>query len=802
MELVQENERLKQSIEILEDMTRQDRANHAINMHEMNKGRRDLRLIMEDKLRKELAGIEISFHKEAFQALHERQKLSMFENAKLKDEVAIQGVGITNLTARLLRQQKFCEKCTKQLQVLQNKTKKLRDQLATATQHRNDITRQRDTLTKEYEALTVQSKQLLSRYNQAKSSSEYESISHQLLDKYAMTLRTWREEQAQVTLWRERLAQLTAIHLELKPTSETEQNGQYSPSLFPIFTMLEELRNGLNNISSEQQQQQQRYSVLQTTMQHLLDSNNNGSNQHQQHALQEALQPAFSRDTNLLKTVEVLADKERKLHKTHLLRTEQQLDDEERRLLQAANGAALEAEETVKDKADDEEPCEAEINGQDMIAWGVLKILTLWNRTSSSLYNHDEIEKEVQQAVMQQQLVLSTPQSFSVRSPTGTVKSAGSSIASFSPQQQKQQLLGSIASRREDDNNSEMGSYASEHTLDNINEGENEEDDDNDTGKDDGSFSNEEGGEQKEEVFDTFNPDPKSVRPVTSSDIYDDGMNRDGFDDLPAEISVSQRQSMLALSPKPIISKQEQTAQVEEEEAAAAWAQMTISPRNMQLQIETMAEEENDLNRELEYDELMFAPAALKGSASSSWLKPLPKYTTNVFVQELQSTLQPKNPLVVHADDEIMRYSKDAFEIGPPLVKHMKISSSTCSLSQQGRPLSASSGKLLSPLMQQSTRAGSSKQEAFDLSFSHDFSSVSAYQPLTAKKSNDPLLQKSSMKKAGAGSVQVSNELLRRLPKSLSTPLLRQQQQNQQLAKNSIKKSKTGRSEALLELFD
>lgn len=59
--------------------------------------------------------MELSFQEEAFSALQDKQKKAMLENAKLKDEVALQGVGIANLTARLIKQQLAYDKCKKVL---------------------------------------------------------------------------------------------------------------------------------------------------------------------------------------------------------------------------------------------------------------------------------------------------------------------------------------------------------------------------------------------------------------------------------------------------------------------------------------------------------------------------------------------------------------------------------------------------------------------------------------------------------------------------------------------------------------
>ena len=59
--------------------------------------------------------MELSFQEKAFCVLQDKQKQAMLENAKLKDEVALQGVGIANLTARLIKQQLAYDKCEKVL---------------------------------------------------------------------------------------------------------------------------------------------------------------------------------------------------------------------------------------------------------------------------------------------------------------------------------------------------------------------------------------------------------------------------------------------------------------------------------------------------------------------------------------------------------------------------------------------------------------------------------------------------------------------------------------------------------------
>jgi hypothetical protein len=68
-------------------------------------------------------GLDISFQKDAFSALHDKQKRAMFQNAKLKDEVAIQGIGISNLNTRLAKQKILFDNTTLELNKLNRKVR-------------------------------------------------------------------------------------------------------------------------------------------------------------------------------------------------------------------------------------------------------------------------------------------------------------------------------------------------------------------------------------------------------------------------------------------------------------------------------------------------------------------------------------------------------------------------------------------------------------------------------------------------------------------------------------------------------
>lgn len=67
--------------------------------------------------------MDISYQKDAFAALSERHKKAMFQNAKLKDEVALQGVGLNNLGSRLGKQNQQHDLCMKELKSLNKKVR-------------------------------------------------------------------------------------------------------------------------------------------------------------------------------------------------------------------------------------------------------------------------------------------------------------------------------------------------------------------------------------------------------------------------------------------------------------------------------------------------------------------------------------------------------------------------------------------------------------------------------------------------------------------------------------------------------
>eukprot|EP01033_Poteriospumella_lacustris_P013358 gene13358-9564_t len=242
LDLFNDNLRLKASIDELESLYQKEVTTHATQLHSLNRERKDLRKAMEEKLRKDLAGLEIAFQQQAFDALFDSQKLAMFENAKLKDEVAMQGVGITNLTGRLAKQRKACDKCRSYLRKYRQKAERLREQLAIVTSRKNDIAKRKKELEEEECRLQEQAQQILHKHS-AQSSEEQVARAEATVAAYVDVMREWRGHQAIVASWRERHRCLQALHLELKPTTRDEQHGLYPERLFPIYPLMRSFQN-------------------------------------------------------------------------------------------------------------------------------------------------------------------------------------------------------------------------------------------------------------------------------------------------------------------------------------------------------------------------------------------------------------------------------------------------------------------------------------------------------------------------------------------------------------------------------
>lgn len=125
-----ENAKLEEEIAHITKLATEERFSFADQMHQMNKVMREKRQNLESSLKRELNDMDLSCQFNAFSNLDEKKKKEMLTNAKLKDELAIQSIGISNLGARLNRQTAVCEKTKRKMVAMEQKAEVLRDRLS------------------------------------------------------------------------------------------------------------------------------------------------------------------------------------------------------------------------------------------------------------------------------------------------------------------------------------------------------------------------------------------------------------------------------------------------------------------------------------------------------------------------------------------------------------------------------------------------------------------------------------------------------------------------------------------------
>ena len=220
-----ENESLKKSIEVLEEEMNKERNDHASKMHEMNRAMRILRQNMESKLLRELTALDVFYQKEAFDGLPEEKKKAMFENAKLKDEVALQGIGMANLGSRLIKQTFHFENCQKEWKSLDKRSHALREKLSELTLVKNNLTQAQQKEEEEIESLMAEQQQLTAELDEVPSQEELTLQKQELQAKI-------RECNEQTNMWENRLTLLEKLLADIRPSNSEEAKGHYNSKIF------------------------------------------------------------------------------------------------------------------------------------------------------------------------------------------------------------------------------------------------------------------------------------------------------------------------------------------------------------------------------------------------------------------------------------------------------------------------------------------------------------------------------------------------------------------------------------------
>lgn len=225
IELNRDNENMKRSVESLEMKLHCDRLEHAADMHEMNKNMRNLRQSMESKLVRELTSVDIFYQKEAFESLPVEKKKAMFENAKLKDEVALQGIGMANLGSRLTKQNYNYETCQEEWKVLSKRSNVLREKLSELTIVKNNQTEVQKEIEADIDALIDEQQNLVSVLNEKPTQYEHGAQKKELLWKI-------NEQNVYAAKWEKRLQLVEKLMEDLQPSNADEAYGHYKAKVF------------------------------------------------------------------------------------------------------------------------------------------------------------------------------------------------------------------------------------------------------------------------------------------------------------------------------------------------------------------------------------------------------------------------------------------------------------------------------------------------------------------------------------------------------------------------------------------
>lgn len=127
-----ENSQLAASTEELKKKMSSDAKVYAEMLHNINRNMRTMRQEMEATFRKELVEMDLHFQRQAFEAMDDEKKKAMLANSKLKDELALQSVGISNLGVR-------CGRDRQQFKEIKKKMKSIGAQVNTRRQKLSDL---------------------------------------------------------------------------------------------------------------------------------------------------------------------------------------------------------------------------------------------------------------------------------------------------------------------------------------------------------------------------------------------------------------------------------------------------------------------------------------------------------------------------------------------------------------------------------------------------------------------------------------------------------------------------------------
>ena len=223
--LQSENEKLRTTLDSTLDDISSYRRYHAIRMHEKNKGMQTQRKALEAKLRKDLNAMNINYQNDVFNLMPDMQKKTMFDNAKLKDEMALQAIGMANLNMRHKKQLRNYEENLRKKKSLEQECNRLR--LGIGELHTKKILLMRTT--SELETIKAELFEEINEIDNALGSCDTLDVIKMNQDDCMKSLQNLKLD---IEMWETRRGKFDDLLFELKPTTNEEDIGLYSVDAF------------------------------------------------------------------------------------------------------------------------------------------------------------------------------------------------------------------------------------------------------------------------------------------------------------------------------------------------------------------------------------------------------------------------------------------------------------------------------------------------------------------------------------------------------------------------------------------
>lgn len=363
--LEKENKQLQSSINNSRTKIDDEGYSHAMAMHSTNRDMRIARGRMESTLRRELMSMDLAYQRRAFAALDDRKKKAMLRSSKLKDEISLQGIGMANLSTRLIVQESGFHRCMSDIKIMKAKHRDQRTKLGMLAKLKTGQERILDDLTQDYEKLLSERREL------SKSLSTFPDVP--LVEKsLASCIEKLFNERLSTDLATKRLELFQNLDLFLKPTNEEELRGFFDSSTFSfesfLFSMLgEETFTNNNNNKSD-------LKFLSTKEKDdINDFLNDDTNSESQNNLENLETTSEFNITNTNTTISNHVNDQASQESIFpQLRELSKIDFE---FSQIFNGLKGKKSKLLQGKND-------ETNDQNMTAWIATKILQIWKLTS------------------------------------------------------------------------------------------------------------------------------------------------------------------------------------------------------------------------------------------------------------------------------------------------------------------------------------------------------------------------------------------------------------------------------------